>query len=143
MERTLHMQLYRAFHAQRSYLRPHLTELGLGPGQPKFLGYLLRNGPCTQKDLAAYFEVDPAAVSRMLDALERGGFLTRQAREKDRRAGQVQLTAKGEAAYLAWQEGCRQMEQVMLQGFTQQEREQFSDYLARAYQNIRAQRERG
>ena len=30
MERTFHMLLYRAFHAQRNALRPVLGELGLG-----------------------------------------------------------------------------------------------------------------
>ena len=32
MERTFHMLLYRAFHAQRTYLWPSLNELGLGSG---------------------------------------------------------------------------------------------------------------
>lgn len=41
MERTFHMLLYRAFHAQRNFLRPSLGELGLGPGQPKLLNYLM------------------------------------------------------------------------------------------------------
>lgn len=41
MERTFHMLLYRAFHAQRNFLRPSLGELGLGPGQPKLLNYLI------------------------------------------------------------------------------------------------------
>ena len=141
MERTLHMMLYRAFHAQRNYLRPHLVELGLGPGQPKLLGYLDSHGPCYQKELAAYFEVDPAAVCRMLDSLERGGFLVRQADENNRRADKISLTDKGREAFLAWKDRCRQEEEVMLQGFSQQEREQFTDYLCRAYQNIRAQRE--
>lgn len=49
MERTLHMLLYRAFHAQRSALRPYLVKLGLGAGQPKILGYLSRNGESTQQ----------------------------------------------------------------------------------------------
>ena len=30
MEHSLHILLYRAFHAQRNYLRPSLQELGLG-----------------------------------------------------------------------------------------------------------------
>ena len=30
MEKTFHMLLYRAFHAQRAALRPHMAELGLG-----------------------------------------------------------------------------------------------------------------
>ena len=44
MQQTFHMLLYRAFHAQSSVLRPCLTKLGLGTGQPKILGYLSRNG---------------------------------------------------------------------------------------------------
>ena len=59
MERTFHMLLYRAFHAQRGALRPHLGELGLGTGQPKVLGYLIRSGPSRQRQLAEYCEVDP------------------------------------------------------------------------------------
>lgn len=39
------MLLYRAFHAQRNFLRPSLGELGLGPGQPKLLNYLMNRGP--------------------------------------------------------------------------------------------------
>ena len=34
------MLLYRAFHAQRSCLRPWRAALGLGPGQPKLIEYL-------------------------------------------------------------------------------------------------------
>ena len=67
MERTFHMLLYRAFHAQRSYLRPCLGEIGLEVGQPKMLTYLANHEPCRQRELAAYFEIDSAAVSRMLD----------------------------------------------------------------------------
>lgn len=66
MERTFHMLLYRAFHAQHNFLRPSLGELGLGPGQPKLLNYLMNRGPCRQRELADYFEIDPAAVCRML-----------------------------------------------------------------------------
>ena len=40
-----HMMLYRALHAQTNYLRPRMAKIGLGPGQPKILGYLRVNGP--------------------------------------------------------------------------------------------------
>ena len=54
-------------------------------GQPKLIDYLSRCGPCSQKQLADYFEIDPAAVCRMLDALEKGGFVTRGVDRNDRR----------------------------------------------------------
>ena len=74
MERRFHMKIFRLFHAQRAELRPMGAALGLGAGQPKLLNYLSVHGSCMQKELADYFEVDPAAISRMLAALERGGF---------------------------------------------------------------------
>ena len=70
MERTFHILLYRAFHAQHNALRPYLTKLGLGFGQPKILAFLLRNGASSQRQLADYYDVDPAAVCRMLDSLQ-------------------------------------------------------------------------
>lgn len=36
MERTFHMLLYRAFHAQRNYLRPCFGELAWGRGSLNF-----------------------------------------------------------------------------------------------------------
>ena len=140
MERTFHMLLYRAFHAQRNALRPALGELGLGAGQPKLLGYLRQNGPCGQRELAGYFEIDPAAVCRMLDSLQKGGFVTRRADEQDKRRDLIAHTPAGEAAYEAWQERCRAMEERMLAGFTPEERAHFADYLGRAYRNLKTER---
>ena len=41
MEIPIHTLLYRAAHRQRNALRPHLRELGLGPGQPRLLANLV------------------------------------------------------------------------------------------------------
>lgn len=136
MERMFHMRIYRLFHAQRNFLHRQLLELGLGAGQPKLLAYLVDHGPCQQKELADYFEIDPSAVCRMLDGLERSGFLVRSPGE-DRRSGRIQLTEAGRRASAAWREHCIRREQVMLRGFSDEERSRFADYLTRAYQNLR------
>ena len=143
MERTFHMLLYRAFHAQRNFLRPSLGELGLGPGQPKLLNYLMNRGPCRQRELADYFEIDPAAVCRMLDCLQKSGFVTRRADGQSRRRDVVELTEAGRQINLDWQRRCRVMEEAMMSGFNPEERRQFADYLSRAYRNLRAEREEG
>ena len=111
MEKTFHMLLYRAFHAQRAALRPHMAELGLGPGQPKLLSYLAAHGPSRQKQLADYFDVDPAAVSRMVEGLRRGGFVTTRPDESSRRCELVELTEQGRArpgrnTAARWRSGC-------------------------------------
>ena len=131
MERTFHMLLYRAFHAQRNQLRPCIGRIGLEVGQPKILTYLAKNGPC------------PAAVSRMLDSLEKGGFITRRLSAHSRRSNLVELTEKGRQACDAWQQCCGELEERMLRGFTQQEREAFAGYLSRAYQNLHAEKGEG
>ncbi|HJB99209.1 MAG TPA: MarR family transcriptional regulator [Candidatus Flavonifractor merdavium] len=141
MERTFHMLLYRTFHAQRNALRPHLGELGLGAGQPKVLGYLVRNGASRQRQLAEYCEIDPAAISRMLDSLQRGGFVERQPGKGNLRYEEIVVTDRGREAYEVWQGYCREMEEQMLAGFSQEERTRFADYLGRAYRNLKGREE--
>ena len=131
-----HMRLLRALHAQRSYMRSQLGALGLGPGQPKLLVYLAAHGPSTQRQIAAFFECDPGAVSRMLDALGRDGFVTAQP-GRDRRTRTVALTDRGLAAARSWDELCDGECEVALAGFSPEERRQFMDFLARAHANLR------
>ena len=78
MQYAIHTLLSRTAHAQENFLRPHLKKLGLSPGQPKVLRSLAFLGACTQKKLAEYCDVDPSAICRMLDCLERDGFLERR-----------------------------------------------------------------
>ena len=77
MRYAIHTLLARTAHAQRNYLRPYLKEMGLSPGQPKVLRYLSELGHSSQRELADCCDVDPSAICRMLDSLERGGFVTR------------------------------------------------------------------
>ena len=130
-----HMRLMRAFHAQRAYLKPHVDGLGLGPGQPKMLVYLSVHGPSSQREIADFFECDPGAVSRMFDSLERAGFVT-SAPGRDRRTKALALTERGRAAADAWDAVCAGEQEVMLAGFTPEERGTFADLLARARANL-------
>ena len=138
MERRFHMMIYRLFHAQRTEMRRYGAALGLGAGQPKLLSYLLGHGSCMQKELADYFEVDPATVSRMLTALERGGFILRDAGSPRKRCGLVELTEKGRQAALDWLDGGAEFDEKLLRGFSDEEREQFASFIRRAYRNLRS-----
>ena len=79
MPLTLNQLLFRTFHGKDKMLQPIREELGLGRGQPRVLSYLLTYGPSSQSDIASYLGIDPAAVSRMTEALRKNGFLTRDA----------------------------------------------------------------
>ena len=85
MEYAIHTLLSRTAHVMRNYLRPHLGKLGLSTGQPKVLRCLDALGPCSQRVLADYCEVDPAAICRMLEGMERDGLLERRPSRTGRR----------------------------------------------------------
>ena len=71
MRYAIHTLLARTTHAQRNYLRPYLREMGLSPGQPKVLRYLSELGHSSQRELADCCDVDPSAICRTLDSMER------------------------------------------------------------------------
>ncbi len=135
MEKNFHILLYRAFHAQRNALRAHMRALGLGAGQPKLVAYVAEHGPCRQRELAEYFSLDPAAISRMVASLERGGFVSLSADPANRRCSLVQATGRGLGAAQAWRDRCAQENEQALRDFTPQERVRFYAYLDRVCRN--------
>ena len=135
MQESMHMLLYRAFHAQRNILRPYMRALGLGAGQPKLIAYLSEHGPCRQSELADYFSIDPAAISRMVESLEKGGFIAVEADKSNRRRKSLSATDRGREAARAWMAKRAQVEEIMLRGFSPEEREAFSACLTRALKN--------
>ena len=136
-EDDFHLRLYRAFHAQRTFLRAGHRQTGLGAGQPKLLAYIARHPACTQRELAAYYDLDAAGVSRMLDGLERSGSITVAPDPADRRAQHQRATPAGERSLVIWQGHCEQLEREMLAGFSPEERAAFAGFLERVYLNLR------
>lgn len=136
MEYSIHILLFRTSHLQRNRLRPRLAKVGLSHGQPKVLRCLRDLGPSSQRTLADYCEVDPAAICRMLDSMERNGLLVRQPSRTDRRTDEIQLTEKGRLALERWDRECNAFEEQLLQGFSEEEKQQLQEMLARAYRNV-------
>lgn len=56
---------------------------------------LVRRGGMTLNDLAAYLYLDKSTASRVVDALERKGYMTRLPHPKDRRAVLLEATPAG------------------------------------------------
>ena len=133
---SLHLLIFKTFRAQRNKIRPKLSGIGLSVGQPKVLQYLSEHTECMQKDLAAYCDVEPATISKMLDTMEKKGLVKREDRKENRRAFRIVLTEEGALRLAAWDEICRSIDAVSLHGFTPEEERQFKDYLCRMYENL-------
>lgn len=69
---------------------------GLHRNQHRLLMYLAHHdGDISQKDIAAHFDVSPAAVANILKALEQQGYIERKADASDTRRNIVDITEKG------------------------------------------------
>ena len=136
METPLHTLLFKTFHAQRQKNRANMNAFRLSPGQPKVLRYIQNHKDCKLKDIAKECDVECATVSKMLDNLEEKGMIIRNINPQNKRAYQVNLTDKGRSALQKWEEHCMEVEQISLQGFNPEEKEQFQNYLSRMYTNL-------
>jgi len=96
----------------------------------------LAMGNASVTDLARAAEVNPGAMTRLLDKLEARGLIVRVADPSDRRALDIRLT---EAGNLIWQDvnqcGMR-VRELAMQGMTEAERQQLTDLLARIRDNL-------
>lgn len=73
-------------------LAPTLTE-----GQLNVLELLLAHQPMKPSDLLQYLSTTPAAITTLLDRMERGGLIARTRDESDRRIVWVTVTEKGQS----------------------------------------------
>lgn len=136
MKTPFYMLVFKAFHAQRKKNRANMNAFRLSPGQPKVLRYIHSHENCKLKDIAKECDVESATVSKILDNLEEKGMLTKVINPHNKRAYQLNLTVEGQKALEKWDEHCLEVEQISLKGFSDEEKQQFKDYLCRMYTNL-------
>ena len=78
---------------------PYSTQEGLSPGQPKILSYLIQHNQCRQKDLATYYNIEPATVSRLLANMEEKGLVQRESRQGEQTIGNCGNYKKGRTGF--------------------------------------------
>ena len=71
----------------------------------------------------------------MVESLEKGGFIAVEADKSNRRRKSLSATDRGREAARAWMAKRAQVEEIMLRGFSPEEREAFSACLTRALKN--------
>jgi len=75
-------------------LRQHAPE-DITPSQLSALSVIVRDGPMTLSRLAEAERVQPPTVTRVVDALQQKGLVTRVPSELDRRVAYVEATTEG------------------------------------------------
>lgn len=79
----------------RSDFRQRAAGLGLTPALSRLLFYVQQRPGCTQAEIAGFLDVTSVTVGRMIDRLEKSGFVRRRADARDRRAFRIHLGQGG------------------------------------------------
>jgi DNA-binding MarR family transcriptional regulator len=126
----------RICHSHRYLVQTKLSQHNLYVGQEMFLLPLWEQDGQNLTQLAETLCVKQATVSRMLDRIEGSGWVTRVKDPDDGRVSLVYLTEEGrdllEPIVDMWQE----VDAVMLQGFTLEERLLLRRLLIQVYTNL-------
>jgi DNA-binding MarR family transcriptional regulator len=116
---SLFAQTCRLKHARIHTL---LEALGLYRGQPSVLQALWEQEGLMHTELARRLQVQPATITRMLQRMERSGFVKRRPDPDDQRVSRVYLTEAGRAVRADVQQVWRRLEEEAFAGFTLEER---------------------
>ncbi|HEX5757732.1 MAG TPA: MarR family transcriptional regulator [Thermoanaerobaculia bacterium] len=91
---------------------------------------LVRRGALTLNDLAAHLYLDKSTASRVVDALERKGYVARRPHPQDGRALQLESTPAGKALHARIEEDILDEERRLLAGFAPEVRQSMARVIA-------------
>lgn len=97
--------------------------------------------PMSQQNIADLLKVDKASVVRIVDELEKKGYLRRTPNAEDKRIYFLELDRQGKRFIRDILEGIENLNEEMLVSFTPKEKELFLQLLHKAYQNLSQQPE--
>jgi MarR family transcriptional regulator for hemolysin len=92
--------------------------------------------PATQKQLAAAVGIEGATLTHHLDAMERAGLVQRERLPENRRVQRVELTRKGEKAFLRLRDAAVAHDARLREGIDPEDLERLRATLARMEENL-------
>ncbi len=121
---------------KKMFLDKQLSPLGLNSSQYMYVVRVCETPGMTQDQFVESFYVHPSNVTRAVLALEKGGFLRREAFEEDKRTCRLYPTERSLEIYSAVKEASRETRNVLLAGFSEEEQEAFDRLLEKAAKNM-------
>ncbi len=129
--------MIRTEHTHRAVCDRELSALGLFRSQMRMLMRLWHaGGELTQRQLADEMHISSAVVTVTLAKLEGEGYVTRSPSETDRRSMMVSLTSLGQETVNAAHGILDHVDGVMLQGFSDEERQKLVEFYTRMLSNL-------
>ena len=107
------------------YVRVHelLETIGLYRGQPPLLHALWEKEGLSHTELAAHLQITPATTTKMIQRMEKAGFVQRRPDPQDQRLSRVYLTEAGRAIRSEVEAVWSQIEAETFAGFSSEEKD--------------------
>ena len=121
-------------HRQRAH--ELLDKLGLYRGQPPVLFALWEQDGLTHRELAEQLEITPATMTRMIQRMEKAGFVQRQSDASDQRVSRVYLTDTGRTVRAELEAVWQRMDAECFSGFSDEERAVLRGFLLQLRANL-------
>ena len=119
-----------------------VSQYDVTPAQTHVLLYLQQHGgQVLQNELADYLQVKPSTANGVLDRMVEKGLVCRSVSGSDARRRLIHLTEKGAEQQALLQRSFLDVEEAMVRGFTQKERETLCALLDRVIQNLKEESE--
>ena len=115
----------------RTVFDRRVRDIGLTRAQWLLLTRLYRRPGASQTELAVMLEIDRASAGRMLDRMEKNGWVERHADSEDRRINRLYLTDDARRAHKAMWAIAEATVDDALAPLSEREREQFTRLAAR------------
>jgi DNA-binding MarR family transcriptional regulator len=112
------------------------VQLGMSLTQCKVLVFLSRNEGATQAKLAELSDTDPMTLVRVLDRMERDGWIERRADPADRRAYRLHLRPASEPILVEITRIGEKARNEALVGISAEQREQMMNLLEKVRSNL-------
>lgn len=114
-----------------------LAVMDLTAAQGHIMGYLAhRQQPPCSRDIEEAFHLSHPTVSGLLNRLEKKSFIEFRPDAADRRCKRIYILPKGQQCNEMMHNTILNNEERLVQGFTEAEKEQFSELLRRAIDNM-------
>ena len=114
-----------------------LSKMELTSSQGQIMGYLAhRKEPPCSRDIEEEFHMSHPTAWGLLDRLEKKGFIEFRPDANDRRCKRIYILEKGRECQALMYQTILDNEARLVEGFTEEEKEQFYGYLRRAIANM-------
>lgn len=136
-DRSIDFLVHDVAHLLRREFNRSMHETGLTEAGWRVIVHLYRQQGVNQATLAGLLDVQPISLGRLIDRLEKRGFVVRRADPADRRAVALYLTDKALPLLQTGAETGENLRKMALQGLSETEQERLVDMLLLMRTNLK------